>query len=315
MTRTANISARCWSAAWRDLWGKLAPPCGYRECLLAGSLWRRMRRRSRGVRMQGERYCRTECLELALTEILVRARPVFHRAARAVHRVPLGLLLLSRQQLTGPQLRTALAAQRAAGRDQTRSQHQKKIGAWLQELGFATEGQITAALARQWSCPVLRTATMAIGTSRFPAIPSLLLESFQMMPVEMVEASRTLLIAFSEGIDYTMLYAIEQMLGLRTEACLVSPSTMQKSLQALAQHRGSTDIVFERLEDAGECAQIISNYSAKVEATEIRFAKCGEHLWVRLERLRREAVNLVLRVSADSSAIRPVFHDASPALV
>jgi hypothetical protein len=224
-----------------------------------------------------------------------------------VHRVPLGLLLLSRQQLTAEQLRVALEAQRAAG-----GMHQKKIGAWLQELGFATEGQITAAVSRQWSCPVLRTGTMTAGSSRFPAIPVLLLQSFQMMPVELVDASGTLLIAFSEGIDYTMLYAIEQMLGYRTEASLVSPCAMQKSLQALAQQRDSTDVVFERLEDAEECVHIISNYSAKVEASEIRLVRCGAHLWVRLERVRQEAINLVLSMSADTSAIPWLFHTASP---
>jgi hypothetical protein len=312
MTRPANSSARSWGAAWGDLLGKLAPPCGYGECLLAGSLWRRMRRRSKGVRLQGERYCRIECLEPALAEILVRAGPVSRSTGIAAHRVPLGLLLLSRQQLTAPQLRTALEAQLSAGRGQSRNS--KRIGAWLQELGFVTEGQVTAALARQWSCPVLRTGTMAIGASRFPAIPALLLESLQMMPVELVEATGTLLMAFSEGIDYTVLYAIEQMLGFRTEACLVCPSTMQKILQALPRHRGSTDVVFERIEDAGECARIIGNYSAKVEAREIRLVKCGEYLWVRLERLGQEAVNLLLSVSRDGAAKAPVFDSAASAI-
>jgi hypothetical protein len=310
MRRTANMGARSWRAVWQNLLGTLAPPCANCECVLAGSLWRRMRRRSRGVRMQGERYCRSECLESALTDILARARPVSHQITRAVHRVPLGLLLLSRQELTAAQLRIALEAQRAAG-----SMHQKKIGAWLQELGFATEGQITAALSRQWSCPVLRTGMVTMGSSRFPAIPVLLLQSFQMMPVELVEASRTLLIAFGEGIDYTMLYAIEQMLGYRTEACLVSPSTMQKSLQALTQQRDSTDVIFERLEDAEECAHIIGNYSAKVEASEIRLARCGNYLWVRLERMRQEAVSLVLCLSAGSTSVSPAFHSVSPAFV
>jgi hypothetical protein len=129
-----------------------------------------------------------------------------------------------------------------------------------------------------------------------------LLESFHMMPVELVEASGTLLMAFSEGIDYTMLYAIEQMLGLRTEACLVCPSTMQKSLEALRRQRRSSDIVFEHLDDAEECIHIIGNYSAKVKARQIRLAKCGEHLWVRMERLRREAVNLVVRVPSEDAA-------------
>jgi hypothetical protein len=257
MIPAVSHRVRRWEAAWRSLLEQVAPPCGHSECPLAKSLWRRIHRRSGGVRMPGQRYCRTECLELALSEILVQAQPVFRRAAAAAHRVPLGLLLLSRQQLTATQLRTALQAQREG-----QPQRQKKIGAWLQELGFATEGQITAALARQWSCPVLRTGMIAIGSNRFPAIPALLLQSFQMMPVDLLESTRTLPIAFSEGIDYTVLYAVEQMLGLRTEACLISPSTMQKSLLALVQHRGSTDVLFEHPEDLRECIHIVRNYSA-----------------------------------------------------
>jgi hypothetical protein len=256
--------------------------------------------------MLGARYCRTECLELALLEVL-NSPP--QRGTVAVRRIPLGLLLLSRQQVTAAQLRAALAAQMGAGcgagdnqsesKNKSKSKNPKKIGAWLQELGFATEPQVTAALARQWSCPVLRAPALEIAASRFPAIPRLLLESFQMMPVELIEATGTLLVAFSEGIDYTVLYAIEQMLGYRTEACLVCPSTLRKSLQGLAR-REAGDVVFDRTKDAGECARIIGNYSAKVKAEEVRVAWCGEHLWIRLERMRQEAVTLVLRAPGSS---------------
>jgi hypothetical protein len=172
----------------------------------------------------------------------------------------------------------------------------------LQELGFASEQQVTAALARQWSCPVLRTGVEQIGSGRVPAIPLLLLESFQMIPVELVEATGTLLMAFSEGIDYTMLYSLERMLGCRTDACLVCPSTLQQSLQTLARRRGTSDIVFDRVQNAGECIRIIGNYSANVRAQEVRLARCGAHLWVRLERLRQETVNLVLRVPGTNAS-------------
>ena len=267
--------------------------------------------------MQGARYCRTECLELALVEFLGRARAVSRRAAIASHRIPLGLLLLSRQQLTAAQLRTALEAQSAASRGRSNSESEngseKKIGAWLQALGFATEQQVTAALACQWSCPVLRSGPGVLASGRFSSIPVLLMESFQMMPVELVEATGTLLIAFSEGVDYTLLYAIEQMLGYRTEACLVSPSTLQKSLQTQARRQGSTDVVFDRVEDVSECAHIIGNYSAKIRAEEVRLVRCGEHLWIRLERLRHEAVNLVLRVPAGGSEF-PVLSSESSVL-
>jgi hypothetical protein len=283
-------------AGWGKFLRQLAPGCGNGRCVNSSSLWRRMRRRSRGVRLQGARYCRTECLELALTDFL--ARPVSRRGVVASHRIPLGLLLLSRQQLTAEQLRAALAAQRSAG--------QGKIGAWLLELGFASESQVTAALARQWRCPVLLSGANLMDAGRLPAIPALLLESFQMMPVELVEATGTLLVAFSERIDYTVLYAIEQMLGYRTEACLTCPSTLQKKLQALAPQRGSSDIIFERMDDPRECARIIGNYSAKLGAVEVLVARCGEHLWIRLERLRQEAVNLVLSGPAQASGL-PTF--------
>jgi hypothetical protein len=90
------------------------------------------------------------------------------------------------------------------------------------------------------------------------------------------------------------------MLGYRTEACLVCPSVLQKNLQELARHRGASDVVIEHVEDVAECARIIGSYSAKVGAEEVRFARCGEHLWIRLVRPRKEAVNLVLRVKPSS---------------
>lgn len=248
--------------------------------------------------MRGARYCRLECLELAVVEVLSRMRPEGRNTIRAAHRIPLGLLLLSRQQLTAVQLRAALAAQREAGHG--------KLGVWLRALGYVSEQELTAALARQWSCPLLRSREPAIASGRTNSIPALLLESFQMIPVEMVEATRTLLIAFSEGLDYGVLYAIEQMLGYRTEACLVCPSTLQKSLRALVRQRESSDIVFDRTEDIGECARIIVNYSSKVGAEQIKLARCGDYLWIRLERPREHAVNLVLRSPEGSAGLMAV---------
>src|SRR3981081_1003907 len=102
----SRMGLRSLNSGWRDLWKNLTPRCGYGGCVHAGSPWRGMRRQSRGVRMLGARYCRTECLELALIEVLSRARATSQPTAVASHRVPLGLLLLSRQQLTAAQLRT-----------------------------------------------------------------------------------------------------------------------------------------------------------------------------------------------------------------
>jgi hypothetical protein len=304
-------------AACRDWFGRASRRCGTCNAVDTRNGPRGVRRGPRGVRMQGAWYCGAECLELGLVEFLERENSLPRRATVRPHRIPLGLQLLSRQQITAAQLRTALEAQRTAERGQAGSE--RKIGAWLQELGFANELQITAALARQWSCPVLRTGADGTGgvqsplgfSANFRGIPFPLLESFQMMPVELVEATGTLLMAFSEGVDYTILVAIEQMLGYRTESCLVCPSALQRSLQALARRRGSSDVVFDRMENVRECAHIIGSYSTKVKAEEIRMARCGEHLWIRLERPRQEAVTLVLRTVASSRFSGPSSQSSS----
>jgi hypothetical protein len=244
--------------------------------------------------MRGSWYCRGECLHWALSEVLVREHPGSRREAAVTHRVPLGLLLLSRQQLSPAQLRTALELQRARG--------QGRIGDWLLHLGFASEGQITAALARQWACPVLRTSPAAWGAAGLVPIPARLLESFQMIPVEFAEATRTLLMAFSETIEHSVLYAVEQMLGYRTEACFVCPSMLRKGLQELAQRHRAKDVVFDGMEDASECVGIIGSYAARVGAEEVRLAQCGRHIWIRLEGERREAVNLVLRAAGGATS-------------
>jgi Type II secretion system (T2SS), protein E, N-terminal domain len=230
-------------------------------------------------------YCRPECLQTAVTEILEREQSVSRRAAALPHRVPLGLLLLSRQQLTAEQLRAALEAQRTSARG--------RIGEWVERLGFATEAQVTSALARQWSCPVLRMRLEDSSPECAQSIPFPLLEAFQMIPVEFSEFTGTLLVAFSEAVDYRALYAVEQMLGVRTEACFAGTRALQRALAARARGK-SGDVVFRGLEDGAACARIVASYAEKVLAEELRLARCGGYWWARLERPGNTALNLVL---------------------
>jgi hypothetical protein len=254
-----------------------------RDCPHTRSLWHRVS----GVRwavLEGSRYCLDRCLAAALSQALGRVRSVSQHAVTA-HRVPLGLLLLARQQITVEQLRAALEAQRAAGHG--------RIGDWVQQLGFASEHQVTAALARQWSCPVLGAHFPAASNKIFPQIPLVLLESFAMVPVDYVEASKTLHVAFSDGIDYCLLYAIEQMTGCHTEPCLAVSSLVRARLESFSHRREDSEAVFERLEDA-DLSRIVRSYCARLSAPEIRLASCGPYVWVRLMRPAHPPLDLLL---------------------
>jgi Type II secretion system (T2SS), protein E, N-terminal domain len=288
-----------WNPA-RDFWKKLTPPSVVRDCGHSSSIWHRITRQSRGILIGGSAYCADQCLDKILTDTLQQLRcPAGGFVTAAAHRIPLGLVLLSRRQITAEELRTAIEAQRVAGRG--------RIGEWLQTLGFVTEYQITTALARQWSCPVLRVLPGAGGVSRGPLIPVHLLESFAMIPVEYVESTSTLHIAFAEGIDRSVLYALEQMLTCRTEPCLVAPTALRQRLRTSFEHRGPGEVVFDGMSDIGECVRIIRSYCTRVAPSEIRLVLCGAVFWVRLLCAPKNSLDLLFHAPVEAKCAFPAL--------
>ena len=211
-----QVPAAGWSRrlAWaRGYWQRALPHCGEMGCTLSRRLWRRARWWNAAIRLEGTRYCAPQCFENAMRQRLARISTTAPPVVSVRHRIPLGLLLLSRGQLTNPQLRSALEAQKESG--------QHRLGEWLGKLGYATEQQVTAALGVQWACPVL-TAAVTPDLRFLRMLPFRWLEAFRMLPLQFVPTTRMFYLAFSEGIDYPALRAVEQMLSCRTEACLIT---------------------------------------------------------------------------------------------
>jgi hypothetical protein len=202
--------------------------------------------------------------------------------------------MLSRGQLDNAQLRAALDAQRAKG---------GRIGRWLEKLGFATEQQITAALGLQWACPVV--TPLAAETDCAALLPFRLMTQFRMLPIHFAAASRLMYVAFSEGIDYTALYAIEQMLDCRTEPCLISSSAMARAFERIGHQRRPGELLFESWRDVTEMARITSSAALKLGAQQARIVTCGNYVWVRLQ-ADAEIANLLLRRPLPPEEMAPI---------
>ena len=288
-----------WLSGIRHLGGD-AVHCGEQNCTLARRSWRRIRWRNARIRLHGRWYCAPQCFEDAARQCFSRISASVIPPARVQHRIPLGLLLLSRGQLTNGQLRSALEAQQSSGRH--------RLGEWLEKLGFATEQQVTAALGVQWACPVLSECTYRdAGCARL--LPYRLLERYRMLPVQFIRATRVFHIAFSDGIDYSALYAMEQMLECRTAACLVSRSTMDQALEELGHERRPGDLLFESWREPAEMARITCSYVLKLGAEDVRIVGCGEYVWVRLQ-AGADVTNLLFQHPQAISARQP--HPAYP---
>ena len=245
--------------------------CHSSECLGPRRIWRHFAHGAASLRLQGVPYCFAGCFERELHRRLEELSRSANPKPRPPHRVPLGLLLLSRGELSDKQLRHALDTQRQSGSG--------RIGEWIIKLGYGDEQQILGALAAQWSCPVLRNPPQRLPEC---GIPAQLLLKFRMLPVHYGRSANVIHIAFAQDVQYQALLAIEQMLGCRAEACLVSASSLGNLLNWAEEERHENDHVFHGPRTSQEIARITCSYSARLGAQNVRVVVCGECIWIRV---------------------------------
>jgi CheY-like chemotaxis protein len=185
-----------------------------------------------------------------------------------------------------------------------------KIGEWIEKLGFASEQDVTTALALQWGCPV--AVSVDPSTVQSPGnIPLPILEAFQMLPLNFAVATNTLYVAFGERVDHAALYAIEKILACRTQPCVAGRKSIARQLESMRQLNNPTDVEFGPMSDLGEMARIAASYTARLSPGEVRLSRIGCFIWLRLDvnkssrpRTRSVTTNLVFRLSGE--APRPV---------
>jgi hypothetical protein len=278
------LNPLAWTRNWAQRRHLNRPPCGLISCSGPQTLWQRLRRHT-GTFLQGVFYCRPQCLETALTAQLSRLH-VLAPAPLPPSRIPLGLLMVARGKLTYTEVLTALEAQRRA--------RYGKIGDWIEELGFATEQDVTAALALQWGCPVASSPDPAtIETAS--RIPFPLLEAFQMLPLNYVPSTNTLYLAFGERVDHAALYAIDKILDCRTQPCVAPCKTIARHLESLRRQPRPSDVEFGPMNDFAEMSRISSSYIARLSPDEVRLSRVGRFIWLWLK-VRTSATNLLFRL-------------------
>ncbi len=275
------------------------PVCGLASCLGPPQLWHRISRPAVGARLQGVYYCQPRCLEIALNAELSRLQSV-HPAPLPPNRIPLGLMMVARGKLTYGDVQAALDAQRRAGSG--------KIGDWIEALGFATEREVSAALALQWGCPVASSSPALIDTAHH--VPLSVLENFHMIPWNYISSTNTLHVGFGQRIDHAALYSIEQILGCRTQPCVAPRRVISQYLDAMHEQARPNDVKFDHVHDLAEMSRISANYVARLAPEEIRVARLGRLIWIRLRR-RSSATNMVfslpLAPASPPSHMRSVF--------
>lgn len=277
------------SAKNASVWRKLAPECANPNCLTKSFL-QAMNHRHEGLTVDGRRYCGTECFQHAVKGMVVEIMNSQGRPSKArTSRLPLGLLLLQRGILTAEQLKLALARHKELS--------PMNFGDVVQQLGFATEEQVTAAVAAQWACPVFALGDRTLLNELH--IPRQFLELYGMIPVHYSESERRLMIGFVSGVQHQILYTIGQITSSTVVPCFITAREYDSHLNSpttafLRDH----ETVFEDIFEPEGIARIIREHVVKFGAERFRLGLCRDYFWVRIWGNKGQA-DLLFRLRRD----------------
>ena len=253
---------------------RIAPQCESPDCSHRRRLWRAWLDPLRGYSLDGHWYCSPECFEQALAAAVTQLLPGKVQPPAKTHRVPLGLLMLSRGLVDNEQLKRALKAQKDSGTG--------RVGEWLRHIGAVSEEQVTQILGVQWSIPVFPLNQSRRFLECALLVPFPLLEMAEMVPVHHIPSSQHLYIAFVDRINYSALYALEKMLECHTEPCLAVQSHIIQALNELRSRPRPVEILVDDISDPGEIAATILAYVTRVSAVDVKVSGFDSFIWARI---------------------------------
>ncbi|MGH9350854.1 MAG: hypothetical protein ACRD2G_01620 [Terriglobia bacterium] len=259
MTTPQSISHRCENA----------------QCPRARIAWLWRWRRPPGIRLNDAWYCSLECFEQGALELFSQLNLKASRGRAIRYRLPLGLLLLSKGLISAEHLQDALKAQKESQKG--------RLGDWLRQHGILTEEQLTGALGVQWGLPVFHLAQSSGFAECAAMAPVHLMEASRMALVHYMPTSRNLYVAFSDGIDFAALRALEQMIECSTQPCVIGETEMEEALDAMRRMPRPSETVLD-----GDCAPkslatTTREWAESNKADQVRAVVASESLWVRLE--------------------------------
>jgi hypothetical protein len=187
------------------------------------------------------------------------------------HRIPLGLAMLEQGWITGPQLRGALEAQKAA--------QGGRLGYWLMRSQGVSEQLVTRALGIQWSCPVL-SAEFHDVEGLAALVPRLFVDAFGALPLR-TAAGRILYLGFEDRLDPALALGVERMTGLRVECGLVAGSTFRSAHTSMLRAAFPAVELMEASSEAS-LAQVLARTLERTRPVESRLVRVHDCFWLRM---------------------------------
>lgn len=250
------------------------PRCAREDC----GRWRPdvlVRRAALGLRLDGQWFCSSACLELSARERLAAPR----RPATGIRRIAplrLGTLLLHRGIISASVLREALAAQKETG---------LKIGAQLIAMGAASSSDVLRALATQSGIGYLTHVDVSCVREAPGRLSADAIRALGLVPIEADSTIRRLRVACAAPVPRTAIAALYELTQWTIEPLLVADEQLEQLLDAYADAAaaGPAHVRAHRAADVDDVAAQVARAAAAAPDVRMSQTRVDPFLWVRLE--------------------------------
>jgi len=254
----------------RDLgWNRVKSVCGLASC--HNKLMTKFVPGSRTGMYVGETwYCSADCFAMASRGILSSLSTGLLVEMPRNPRLSLGLALLAKGYITEDALRAAVVRSQRLGQD---------LETTLLSGELATEKQLAGARAVQWGFPVLgpELVCQKVETD----LPQSLLRACQAVPLHYSRDKR-LVLGFVHRVDHGVLQSIEQITGLRAEACFITPLEFSEQMNLMSAAPGYEEVAVEDPGAVAQMARTLGGFAVEVGAEEAAFTRCNASIWARV---------------------------------
>jgi type IV pilus assembly protein PilB len=251
--------------------------CSYSHCRKQVSGFQARFLKGLKYRLNGSRLCSEACFRsqcLLLAEYWLREE---FNAVPTERRQKLGLMLFEARIITADQLETVLESQKA---DQRR-----RVGDVVQELGYATEKQITYLLSRQEGLPWLDVESDQIATDVLERVPPEVAVMSLIAPLEYNGILNELSVISACPVDRLAVDALEKMSQCHVNV-FISPESKVRRLIARyytipLESRDARSTIRRETEALEPLVEAVSIFYRRASAGNLDVARCRELLWLR----------------------------------
>jgi len=251
-------------------------------------------------------YCSVDCFALGSRTVLTELSRTRFAEDQRDPRMSLGLILVSRGQLSPDQLRFA--------QSQAELNHDN-LENMLLRLEFVNQKQLAAARAAQWGYPLLTSDR--IGHAVKSDIPEILLREFSAAPLEFSIKARRILIGFVFRVEHSLLESIEKITGFRAVPCFISATEYEEQMERVITAPNYESAFIQDFGSPDKMARTLGHFAVEIGVREAIFSPCKNFVWSRLTG-KRGKIDVVFQFEA---AIRrelqpaPNVHDRSEAVL